>query len=182
MASAPVAVLAGEAGVDSLRDAKLGIGVAFADMGDFDSDWGLRAQLHLRDNWLLSAGWNNVDATVIAPTGPMTVDGSLWQLDLSYIWWSNNPFSDKGKEEMAPGPNWYAGLGLGVRDLAADWTVATITTSAKKIQGAGHIVGGVHWGRFFADLRYETGGNFFGYDADGLELSVGAVWPTHEPR
>lgn len=141
----------------------LSLGVAYADMGDFDSDWGLRAQTWLSDSLLLTGGWTTVDCTVMAEGGPMHVDGQMWQLDLSYVW------------NMS---GWYVGLGGGLRNIDADWTLATLTSDAKKLKAAGHALIGKRWGDMFVDLRYEMGSDLFGYDADGLQATLGMTVDT----
>jgi len=140
-------------------DENVAVGLSYSDMDDFDTDWGLRLQWWVKDNWLLSGGWNNVDTMVTSEGGPMRVDGQLWQLDLSYILTS-------GK--------WYYGLGAGVRNIDADWTLATITNSAKKLKPQGHAVVGLRMGSAFVDVRYEMGDDMFGYSADGIQGTVGA--------
>jgi len=127
-------------------------------MDDFDTDWGVRLQWWLEDNWLLSGGWNNVDTMVASDGGPMRVDGQLWQLDVSYILNSGQ---------------FYYGLGAGVRNIDADWTLATLTNDAKKIKPQGHAVIGMRLGSAFVDVRYEMGDDMFGYDADGIQGTVG---------
>lgn len=135
-----------------------GIGLSYSDMDDFDTDWGVRLQWWVQDNWLLSGGWNNVDTMVTSEGGPMRVDGQLWQLDLSYI--------------LKSGQLYY-GLGAGVRNIDADWTLATLTNDAQKLKAQGHAVVGLKLGSGFVDVRYEVGEDMFGYGADGIQGTVG---------
>jgi hypothetical protein len=139
-------------------DENVAVGLSYSDMDDFDEDWGVRVQWWPQDNWLVSGGWNNVDTMVTSEGGPMRVNGQLWQLDLSYI--------------LNAG-NLYYGLGAGVRNIDADWTLSTITTSARKIKPQGHAVIGLRMGNAFVDVRYEVGDDMFGYDADGVQGTVG---------
>lgn len=152
------------------------LGVSFSDMGDFDSDWGLRAMWG-RDLWLVSGGWNNVEATVTSATGPMTVDGGLWQLDVTYL------LSGRGGAGAdSTSSKWYCGVGAGLRSIDADWSVAGLTSTAKDLQAAGHVAVGARWGRINADVRYEIGGELFDYDADGLQVMLGVGWPLGRVR
>ena len=130
----------------------MAVGIALSGMGDFGTDWGLRAQFNTKSNWLLSAGWNNVDATVLSVGGPMAVKGDLWQLDLSYIVWGAKPVKDA--KTPIEGLNWYYGAGIGLRNIDADWSLFGLTNDAKKLAGAGHAVVGARWSQYFADLRY----------------------------
>jgi hypothetical protein len=159
--------------------AKVSFGVSYSKLGDFGTDWGLRAQFNVKDNWLLTAGWNNVDGTVTSTGGPMSVSGDMWQLDLSYILWGMT--AEEAKRTEGEYLNWYYGAGVGLRDIAADWTLFGLTSNAKKLAGSAHAVVGLHWNQFFADARYEFGGKFFGYKADGIQFSAGAVWNINVP-
>ena len=150
------------------------IGASYADMGDFDTDWGVRLQWLNDDHWLWSLGWNNVNTTVGSLGGPMLVDGSLWQLDLSYLLWSNDPQTSSS--------SWYYGVGVGARNIDADWTLGSVSNSAKRLKAAAHLVVGAKVGRLFADLRYELGEDMFGYNADGLQLSLGYALPMQRPE
>ena len=141
----------------------LSIGPAYADMGDFDSDWGIRAQTWLSDKWLLQGGWTNIDCTVASEGGPMQVDGQMWQLDLSHVWKISGL---------------YFGIGGGLRNIDATWTLASLGNEAKKLEASGHALLGKRFGDCFVDLRYVMGSELFGYDADGLQATVGITVDT----
>lgn len=155
-------------------DTTIQVGAAYADLGDFGPDWGIRARYNYA-NWLVAAGWNDVSDTVPSAGGPMAVKGDLWQVDVSYVWWDIN----EQPEEKPSLPDWYFGLGVGLANIDADWTLlpAAVTQGAKKVSFAGHVVVGAKWQRVFADLRYVFATDYWEYDSDGIQFSVGAVWP-----
>jgi len=153
----------------------IGFGVAYSDLGDFGSDWGLRLRWNT-GHWLVTGGWNNVDDSVHSSGGRMDVDGDLWQLDVSWVWWKLNP----EPEEKPSRPDWYYGLGVGVANIDADWTLSGITKDAKEVSFAAHIVVGAQWRRVYADLRYVFATDYWDWDSDGLQFSVGALWPLGE--
>ncbi|MGD9518852.1 MAG: hypothetical protein AB7W28_04985 [Armatimonadota bacterium] len=148
------------------------LGLSFSDLGDFGSDWGMRARWSF-DNWLVTGGWNNIDETVSSAGGPMKVDGDLWQLDVDYVWWSLNQDSEDRWEREG----FYYGLGVGVANIDADWRLAGVTSDAKKVSFAANVVVGGQWKHIFADLRYTFGTDYWDYDSDGVQFSVGGVWP-----
>jgi hypothetical protein len=148
------------------------LGASYSDLGDFGADWGLRVRWNF-GNWLLAGGWNNVDDTVASAAGPMKVEGDLWQLDLSYVWWSLNPQRDTNRGR----PDWYYGLGIGLANIDADWSLAGVTADAKKVSFAGHVVVGAQWRRVFTDVRYNFATDYWDFDSDGVQVSVGAAWP-----
>lgn len=150
---------------------KVSAGVSYSNMGDFGDNWGMRVQWG-RGDWFLTGGWNKVDATVAGAGGQkMGVNGSLWQLDASYILKSHR---DKAGELSGL----FYGLGAGLRSIDADWNLSGITQGAKKVAGTGHAFAGAKWGNIFADVRYEWGGKLFGYKADGVQFMLGATWPV----
>ncbi len=148
------------------------LGLSYADLGDFGTNWGMRARWSF-DNWLVAGGWNDVKKTVASTAGPMAVKGDLWQLDLSYVWWTLNA----EPEERPSTPDFYYGLGVGLASVDADWTLAGITADAKETSFAGHVVAGAQWKQVFADLRYNFATDYWDFDSDGVQFSVGAVWP-----
>ena len=147
-------------------------GVAYSDMGDFGSDWGLRARWNHK-HWLVQGGWNNVDDSVSSSGGRMDVDGDLWQLDVSWVWWRLNPDMTENPSK----PDLYYGLGIGMANIDADWTLSGITKDAKDVSFAAHVVVGAQWQHVYADLRYVFGTDYWDWDSDGVQFSVGAVWP-----
>ncbi|MBC7288408.1 MAG: hypothetical protein H5T86_10260, partial [Armatimonadetes bacterium] len=70
-----VPVIAGEDAVPASDTVSLG--VAYADLGDFSGDWGLRIRWN-HGHWLIAGGWTNVNDVVPAQGGAMKVDGDLW--------------------------------------------------------------------------------------------------------
>ncbi|MBC7288790.1 MAG: hypothetical protein H5T86_12295 [Armatimonadetes bacterium] len=103
----------------------------------------------------------------------MKVDGDLWQLDANWVWWNLNPAPDE-----KPGrPDIYYGLGVGLANIDADWTLSGITKDAKKVSFAGNVAVGAQWRRAFLDVRYVFGTSYWDWDSDGVQVSVGAVWP-----
>ena len=106
----------------------------------------------------------------------MKVDGDLWQLDVSWVWWRLNP----EPEENTSRPDWYYGLGIGLANIDADWTLSGITKDAKDVSFSAHVVVGAQWRRIFADLRYVFATDYWDWDSDGVQFSVGAVWPIGE--
>ena len=151
--------------------AKILVGASLSDMGDFGTDFGVRA-MWSRGNWLFSGGWNNVDDYVPSMGGSMKVKGDLWQADLSYLWWNE----DKAPEARHWGGDWYFGVGPGLRNIDATWTLAGIAKDAKKLEYTGHVCAGAQFKRWFLDVRYVIGPNLFGYDADGGQVTVGLLW------
>lgn len=147
------------------------LGVSVSDMGEFGTDWGLRG-LWGRGNWLVSGGWNRVDDTVPSLGEAMRVKGDLWQADVSYVWWND----DRAPRGRHWGGEWYFGMGPGVRNIDARWTVAGISEDAKKLEYTGHVCAGAQFRRCFFDVRYVVGPNLFGYDADGGQVTFGILW------
>ncbi len=168
-ASGAIAVAADEAPVEQT----IQLGLSFSDLGDFGTDWGMRVRWNFLGNWLLAGGWNDVDETVASQAGPMKVKGDLWQLDLSYVWWSLKPDADVSSDR----PGWYYGLGVGLANIDANWSLAGITNDAKKVSFAAHAVVGAQWKHVFADVRYNFATDYWDFDSDGVQVSVGAVWP-----
>lgn len=167
---APSATMGASAAPDAY-DARILLGVSLSDLGDFGTDFGVRA-MWSRGNWLLSGGWNNVDDHVPSLGESMKVKGDLWQADVSYLWWND----EKATESKHWGGDWYFGAGPGVRNIDAKWTVAGISKDAKKLEYTGHVCAGAQFNKCFFDVRYVIGPNLFGYEADGGQVTFGLMW------
>jgi hypothetical protein len=153
----------------------IAIGPSYSDLQDFGGAWGVRAQW-LHGPWMVQGGWDKVNATVTSSTGlPMSVDGNMWSLDLSYLWWTYNSMP----EEKPGRPDFYYGLGIGAHNIDATWTLTvdpTGGTNAKQVEPSAHVVVGARWKHFFIDGRYVWCSNFFGYSANGLQGAIGGQW------